>query len=81
MATIPHSAAPLDVLLSALPSLPRPLLARLATRLIDRLDEMDGDADLEEGNDLELTDGREVEDYDGGHANPPLQQSRTYVTA
>lgn len=45
MATIPHSAAPLDMLLSALPSLPRPLLARLTTRLIDRLDEIDGDPD------------------------------------
>ena len=42
---------PLDVLLSALPSLPRPLLARLTARLIDRLDEIDGDPDLEQTND------------------------------
>lgn len=39
---------PLDVLLSALPSLPRPVLSRLVARAIDRLDEMDGDPDLED---------------------------------
>lgn len=34
-------------LLRTLPSLPRPLLARLTERMIERLDEMDGDTDLE----------------------------------
>lgn len=72
---------PLDSFLAVLPSLPRPLLARLTARLIDRLDELDGDPDLEDGNDLELTDEREVEDYDGGHPNPPFQQSRMHMTA
>ncbi|MBX9620304.1 MAG: hypothetical protein A4S12_07595 [Proteobacteria bacterium SG_bin5] len=35
------------LLFGAIPSLPRPVLARLTERLIDRLDELDGDADLE----------------------------------
>lgn len=38
---------PLDTLLDAIPSLPRPLLERLAERMIERLDELDGDADWE----------------------------------
>lgn len=41
---------PLDVLLAALPSLPRPILSRLTARMIERLDELDGEADLEEDN-------------------------------
>ncbi len=48
MATLPYEAAPLDMLLSALPSLPRPLLARLTLRLIERLDEIDGNPDDED---------------------------------
>ncbi len=40
--------APLDVVLSAIPSLPRALLARLVERAIECLDEMDGDPDLED---------------------------------
>jgi hypothetical protein len=43
----------LATVLAALPSLPRPVLARLTARLIDRLDEIDGDPDLE--------------DYEGSH--------------
>jgi len=39
--------APLATLLAAIPSLPRPLLARLTQQLIDRLDDMDGDPDRE----------------------------------
>ena len=39
--------APLDVVLSAIPSLPRALLARLVERAIECLDEMDGDPDVE----------------------------------
>lgn len=34
-------------LLAVIPSLPRATLARLTTRLIDRMDELDGDPDLE----------------------------------
>jgi hypothetical protein len=43
-------AVPLDLFLSTLPSYPRPVLARLTARLIDHLDEVDGDPDLEEDN-------------------------------
>lgn len=39
---------PLDIVLSAIPSLPRAELARIAERMIDRLDELDGDPDLED---------------------------------
>jgi hypothetical protein len=38
---------PLDALLATLPSLPRPVLARLTARLIECMDEQDGDPDLE----------------------------------
>ena len=41
------SALPLSTALSIIPSLPRPLLARLVERALERLDEIDGDADLE----------------------------------
>lgn len=41
------TAAPLDVLLAAVPSLPRALLARLTARMIERLDELDCDPDHE----------------------------------
>lgn len=40
-------AIPLDVLLASVPSLPRALLSRLTARMIDRMDELDGDTDLE----------------------------------
>lgn len=42
------SALPLDLALSIIPSLPRPLLARFVARAIDHLDLADGDPDLEE---------------------------------
>lgn len=41
-------AAPLDVLLASVPSLPRAILARLTARMIERLDELDGDPELED---------------------------------
>ena len=55
MATLPNMGGasaspvlvPLDQLLAALPSLPRPLLSRLTARLIDQLDMIDGDPDAE----------------------------------
>lgn len=34
-------------LLAVIPSLPRATLSRLTTRMIDRMDEIDGDPDLE----------------------------------
>lgn len=39
---------PLALALSAIPSLPRPLLSRLVARAIERLDELDGDPDFED---------------------------------
>lgn len=33
---------------AAIPSIPRPCLARLTERMIDRMDEIDGDPDLED---------------------------------
>jgi hypothetical protein len=42
-----YEAAPLDLLLASVPSLPRAILARLTARMIERLDELDGDTDLE----------------------------------
>ncbi|HEX8444394.1 MAG TPA: hypothetical protein VF631_12195 [Allosphingosinicella sp.] len=47
MATRATEPATLDFVLSAIPSLPRPVLARLTARLIDRLDEMEPNSDLE----------------------------------
>lgn len=52
MASHPHgfgmaSALPLAAALAIIPSLPRPMLSRLVARAIERLDDMDGDTDLE----------------------------------
>ena len=103
MATRLEPDAPLRSFSAVLPGLPRPVLARLTARLIDRLDEIDGDPDAsdtswnerpsqakwprdrlmlviedaelddppEDNADRELTDEREIEDYEGGHPNPP----------
>lgn len=43
-----HPIQPLDALLGAIPRLPRPILARLTQRLIDRMDELSDDPDLED---------------------------------
>lgn len=40
-------ALPLAAVLSAIPSYPRPVIERLVTRMIEHLDEQDGDSDLE----------------------------------
>lgn len=50
---------PLDVLLATLPSLPRPVLSRLTARMIERLDELDGDPDFEEDNEDRALDEAE----------------------
>lgn len=43
-------------MLRVIPSLPRPVLARLTVRLIERMDELDGDTDLEmNGDELDST--------------------------
>lgn len=47
-------------LLAAIPSLPRAELSRLTDRLIDRMDELDGDADVEaNGDELDGTGGED----------------------
>ena len=46
MATIHHPAS-IDVALAILPSLPRPILTRLVARMIERIDEIDGDPALQ----------------------------------
>lgn len=66
----PVQAAPLDVLLSAIPSLPRAVLARLTDRLIEQMDAMDPDPDVEDseaGNSEIDARGRwcGVQPYDG----------------
>jgi hypothetical protein len=50
------SALPLSAVLGAIPSYPRPVIERLVARLIDHLDERDGDADREPDNDNEPED-------------------------
>ena len=45
-----YDATPLDVLLASVPSLPRPILARLTARMIERLDEFDDAAVLDREN-------------------------------
>lgn len=39
--------APVSIMLAAIPSLPRAELARLTMRMIDRMDDIDGDPDFE----------------------------------
>ncbi|HEX8443033.1 MAG TPA: hypothetical protein VF631_05235 [Allosphingosinicella sp.] len=51
MATRAIEPAALDLMLSAIPSLPRPVLARLTARLIDHMDEMEPDPDVEANGD------------------------------
>lgn len=59
MATrIEHADQPLDSLLAILPSMPRPVLARLTARLIEQMDLIDGDPDEQQ------SDGDEL-DYNG----------------
>lgn len=48
MATRAHQPEPIDVLLAAIPGLPRALLDRLTARMIERLDEIDGNPDDED---------------------------------
>ena len=55
---------PLDLILDAIPSLPRPLLARMVQRLIDRIDEMDGDTDVEANGDEEDGSYRAEDEHD-----------------
>ncbi len=52
-----NTRAPVSIMLAAIPSLPRAELARLTMRMIDRMDDIDGDQDLEHLRD----------DYEDGH--------------
>lgn len=53
------SALPdLSALLAVIPSLPRPILSRLTARMVERLDEIDGDPDLEGAHDEDIPDFR-----------------------
>ena len=66
------SHLPLNVALAILPTLPRPYLARLVANAIDRLDQLDGDADLEpevteQDDEPELDDFAEEDNEDCGH--------------
>ena len=67
------SHLPLNVALAILPTLPRPLLARLVANAIDRMDALDGDADLEaevteQDDEPEIDDEPEEDDHGGGDA-------------
>ncbi len=53
---------PMDAMLAAITQLPRPALNRLVTRMIDHLDNMDGDPDLEPDADDEDTYDQEKTD-------------------
>lgn len=43
-----HTVVEPAAILAAIPSIPRSCLARLTERMIDRMDEIDGDPDLED---------------------------------
>ena len=60
----PHPVT-ISAVLASLPSLPRPILSRLTMRMIERLDELDGDSDVEANGD-EL-DGVNSEDEFKSH--------------
>ena len=62
------SALPLDAALAILPSLPRPVLSRLVTRMIERLDQIDGDDELEE--DDEDHGAEEIGEVEEGRMHP-----------
>ena len=66
MGTVHHmdpAMLSLAPMLAAIPSLPRPILDRLVARMIDRLDEIDGEDDLEDGCDQEDIDEGEPEAF------------------
>ena len=69
------SRLPADLALSQIPSLPRPVLERLAQSIIDHLDDMDGDNDVEPNGD-EL-DGNTSEDDFMDHGGAWAQEGAT----
>ena len=75
---------PIEAALAILPSLPRPVLSRLVTRMIERLDEIDGDPDREEddhgggdvGDEGEAEEGRFIPAYGINQSLGPLPTHR-----
>lgn len=67
MATM-HQPPSIDAALAMLPSLPRPMLTRLVARMIERIDEIDGDPDLEKDN----------EDCGGDEGEPDYRKRRRH---
>ena len=59
-----RKALPLHLIAQALPMLTRHELAAVTERLIERLDELDGDSDLEDSHDQEAIDEREEDRSD-----------------
>ena len=55
------------MMFAVIPSLPRAELARITERLIDRMDELDGDPDEADGDELDGTAGED--DFDDHIAN------------
>jgi len=64
MATRAFQSNPLSIALTAVLALPRPLLSHLVACAIERLDQIDGDCDLELGGDDD-TGNAEDEIYAG----------------
>lgn len=74
MASRAYNLTPLDTMLATIPSLPRPMLARLVSRMIEQMDEIDGDPDTEQNGDeddflLHLSDGPGCPISDAGGGN------------
>jgi hypothetical protein len=65
------SALPLSAVLASLPSYPRPIIERLVTRLIDKLDTEDGDQDVEcNGDELDFNQAEDdFEEYSCSHVD------------
>ncbi len=55
-----RTQTPLDTMLATIPSLPRAMLSRLVDQMIDRMDQIDGDTDVELNGDE--ADGSRGED-------------------
>ena len=80
------SHLPLNVALAIVPTLPRPILSRLVARAIERLDELDGDADLEpevteQDDEPEIDDEPEEDDHSGGSADDEGEREDGIVPA
>ena len=60
-----RKALPLHLIAQAVPMLTRFELAAITERLIERLDEIDGDSDVEDSHDQEAIDEREPDSHGG----------------